>query len=352
VGVQFFFINLDINVKIKDFQTDTITNPNTFDKNLQTEVSVADGQVLALGGFVKTKVTESTFKTPLLGNIPVLGWLFKNKKRQVTKEYVFIFMAPTIVKPRTAPGTNLYTKLKLHQAQSDIEEAIDVRMSKDPIHNWFFNPGVSRDKGETYSHKILDYSNARYQPTSVDILNDPYYRVQPLIEEERKEREKVEAEKKTEPPPEVPPSGQMLKIRKAPATLIPEEQPTPLLPLEPPPPQEPEAPEEPTLPEVPQGPEATELPDLPKEPPLPEEPQVPSEPEILIPEEEIEEKLEGPQAPEALRQVRREKLRQLLSAKHTKPTQKTSSYLPKNKQQRRKQMRTFLQRNKRGAHYD
>ena len=184
---------MKVHVDITDFAQIAETSPNTFTKKLDTRVSVADGQVLALGGFVKTKIVENTFKTPLLGNIPLLGWLFKRKNRKVTKEYVFIFMSPTIVKPRTAPGTNLYTKLKLHQAQEDIEDAIDVKRGRDPIHNWFFNPD-----GETYAHKITDYANARYQPTSVDIINDPYYRTQPLIEEERKEKRERALQKKVE----------------------------------------------------------------------------------------------------------------------------------------------------------
>ena len=35
-----------------------------------------------LGGFVKTKVGEETSRTPVLGSIPILGWLFKYKKRK------------------------------------------------------------------------------------------------------------------------------------------------------------------------------------------------------------------------------------------------------------------------------
>jgi len=184
-------IALEIDVKIEEFTTFTEDRPNTETQTLHTKVSIADGQVLVLGGFVKTKVTEVRTRTPILGSIPILGWLFKSKARQVIKEYTFIFMSPTIVKPRQIPGTNLYTKLKLKQAENDIEDAIPVRKSNDPIHNWFFNA-----EGETYSHKIIDYANARYQPTSVDIINDPYYRTEPLIVEQRRlAQEKAEAEK-------------------------------------------------------------------------------------------------------------------------------------------------------------
>lgn len=161
-------INLKVNVDLSEFLTD---GANRTEKKLTTNVTVASGQVLVLGGFVKTKVTESSKKSPLLGDIPVLGWLAKHKSRSTTKSYIFLFVCPTIVKPRQSPGSNLYTKMKLHSATKDIEKSLETAIVKDPIHNWFFNPDQ-----ENYSHKVVDFSNARYQPTTVDIRYDPYYR--------------------------------------------------------------------------------------------------------------------------------------------------------------------------------
>jgi len=170
-------IRLNIKLNVNEF-TDTEGNTESV-RELITDVTVADGQVLVLGGFVQTKVTESKGKTPLLGDIPILGWFFKNKSKTIDKQFIFIFMAPTIIKPRQSPGMNLYTKMKLHQATNDIEDSIETRRTTDPIHNWFFNP----DK-ESYSHKIIDFANARYQPINVDIKNDPYYRAHVDKEEE------------------------------------------------------------------------------------------------------------------------------------------------------------------------
>lgn len=161
-------IRLDLNVQINEF-TDNSGN-NTENKALTTNVTVANGQVLVLGGFVKTKVTEAKNKTPLLGDIPVIGWLFKRQRRTVTKNYIFIFMSPTIIKPRSTPGMQLYTKMKMHDATDQIENAIETKRTIDPIHNWFFNP-----EQESYSHKVIDFANARYQPTTVDMVNDSYY---------------------------------------------------------------------------------------------------------------------------------------------------------------------------------
>ncbi|MFC1854489.1 secretin N-terminal domain-containing protein [Candidatus Dependentiae bacterium] len=168
-------INLDVKIDLSDFVDSEGKQRDT--KEVKTNVTVANGQVLVLGGFVKTKVTESGGKTPVLGNIPILGWLCKNKSRSLTKNYIFIFVCPTIIKPRTTPGASLYTKMKLHDATEYIEETVETKVVKDPIHNWFFNP----DK-ENYSHKVVDFANARYQPTTVDIRTDPYYRSEGQID--------------------------------------------------------------------------------------------------------------------------------------------------------------------------
>jgi len=179
-------IRFEVNVAISDFVG---TGGDTKSKNVTTNVTVADGQVLVLGGFVKTKVTEAMRKTPVLGDIPVLGWFFKYKKRVITKQYTFIFIAPTLIKPRKTPGMGLYTKMKLDKVTREIDEAVQVKRVTDPIHNVFFNP-----EGEDYSHKVVDFANARYQPTTVDIKNDPYYRAQ--TERAKKEKIKKELEEK------------------------------------------------------------------------------------------------------------------------------------------------------------
>lgn len=186
-------INLTISVILSEFSPDGTSltaNGNTSTNELDTQVTIASGQVLVLGGFIKTTVSESTYETPLLSQIPILGWLFKSKDRTVTKTYTFIFICPTIIKPRSTPGVELYTKLKLHQSTEEIKGAVDTGVSTDPIHNWFFNG----DK-EEYTHKVIDYANARYQPTTVDIRNDDYYRsTTDRAEKQHEDAARVEAQ--------------------------------------------------------------------------------------------------------------------------------------------------------------
>ncbi len=176
-------ITLDIEVNLDEF-----TNPDGTEKiqrKLITNVSVADGQVLALGGSVRTKISEATSKTPILGDIPGLGWLFKSKIKQINKQNLLVFLSPTIIKPRTEPGINTYSRMKLDLAKETSDAASPTYRTSDPIDNNYFNT-----ESHPWSHKVDDFSSARFQPSQVDIKNDPYYRTESEREKFKKKRAK------------------------------------------------------------------------------------------------------------------------------------------------------------------
>lgn len=162
-------IKMQIKVDITEF-LDT-EGTQTQSKVLETNATIGNGQVLVMGGFVKTKGSGTKGETPFLSKIPILGWLAKSEQRTLDKDYVFLFVCPTILKPRSTPGVNPYTRIKLHQATEEVGVTLSTADSNDPFEKWFFNP-----EKEEYSHKVTDFANARYQPTTVDLKNDPYYR--------------------------------------------------------------------------------------------------------------------------------------------------------------------------------
>lgn len=74
--------------------SDLITNK----RSVKTTVMVDDGKVLVLGGLIDDKLTEATQKVPLLGDIPLLGWLFRYTKTQKVKQDLMIFLHPRILR--------------------------------------------------------------------------------------------------------------------------------------------------------------------------------------------------------------------------------------------------------------
>lgn len=74
--------------------SDLITN----ERILQTKVLAADRSTVVLGGLIKDDVQDGSQKVPLLGDIPLLGRLFRNDATQVVKTNLLIFIRPTIIR--------------------------------------------------------------------------------------------------------------------------------------------------------------------------------------------------------------------------------------------------------------
>ncbi len=95
---------------------DLITNT----RSIKTNVIVDDGQMIVLGGLIDDQVQESVQKVPLLGDIPGLGWLFRNKTTTKIKQNLMVFLHPTII--RDASMSSRLTNSKYsHQRDRQLE---------------------------------------------------------------------------------------------------------------------------------------------------------------------------------------------------------------------------------------
>lgn len=70
----------------------------TTKRSIDTNVLVDDGQIIVLGGLINDKMTDDMEKVPGLGDIPVIGNLFKYKKRSHVKTNLMVFLRPTIIR--------------------------------------------------------------------------------------------------------------------------------------------------------------------------------------------------------------------------------------------------------------
>jgi general secretion pathway protein D len=67
-------------------------------RQLNTTVMVEDSQMIVLGGLIDERALESESKVPILGDIPILGHLFKSTSTQVEKKNLMVFIKPTIIR--------------------------------------------------------------------------------------------------------------------------------------------------------------------------------------------------------------------------------------------------------------
>ncbi len=94
-------LRLDIKtevVKLKDSSSSTASRtPTTLKRTADTSVIIRDNETVVIGGIIGHDETESDYKVPLLGDIPVLGWLFKTHSTTTEKTNMFIFVTPHII---------------------------------------------------------------------------------------------------------------------------------------------------------------------------------------------------------------------------------------------------------------
>ncbi|MBA3019002.1 MAG: type IV pilus secretin PilQ [Proteobacteria bacterium] len=69
----------------------------TTTKEAETKLLVSDGETIVIGGIIKETLNWSESKVPLLGDIPILGWLFKTKYRVTEKSELLIFITPRVI---------------------------------------------------------------------------------------------------------------------------------------------------------------------------------------------------------------------------------------------------------------
>lgn len=80
-----------------DFSRTVDGIPSILDNTASTTVLVPDGETAVIGGLLKVKTTKEKRKVPGLGNIPILGWIFKNSKKTKDNNELMIFITPKIL---------------------------------------------------------------------------------------------------------------------------------------------------------------------------------------------------------------------------------------------------------------
>ncbi len=95
-------VTLDVAPEISAISGETVPISETVDapvivkRSATTRAAIADGQTIVIGGLVEDQVTETVQKIPLLGDIPILGNLFRRKQREKSKTELLIFLTPHV----------------------------------------------------------------------------------------------------------------------------------------------------------------------------------------------------------------------------------------------------------------
>jgi len=100
----------------------------TLKRTAKTTVIIKDGHTIVIGGLIEKMIDDTTYKVPFLGDIPILGWLFRSNSRTGDKTNLFIFLTPHIIENPTE-AAEVYKEKK---EQIDTIKEGGIKMYKGP----------------------------------------------------------------------------------------------------------------------------------------------------------------------------------------------------------------------------
>ncbi len=153
-GVVNMVIQIDNNQFVNGGANDAVQDQKT----ISTIASIADGEVLVLGGIMGDTNSSATSGVPFLSKIPVFGWLFKNKQNKQAKNIFVVFICPKILDNiNSQADVQEYTRNKIEEAQDYLrlmDEAEAIDSDQDPIDRAFFG-AVERRSDDLTTDRLL-----------------------------------------------------------------------------------------------------------------------------------------------------------------------------------------------------
>ena len=90
-------VRLNIGLEVSALESTTDFRPTTLKRTINTTVVVGDKNTIVIGGLIEDSGGVTEEKVPLLGDIPILGWLFKVQKSSSRKNNLYFFLTPHVV---------------------------------------------------------------------------------------------------------------------------------------------------------------------------------------------------------------------------------------------------------------
>lgn len=181
------YMRLEVELEVNDLAgSDPQLGPKWSKRKVKSPIVVKDQQPVVIGGLISDKYTISETKVPLLGDIPIIGYLFKQTKKEKVKTNLLIFLTPYIVKDQT--DLQRIFEQKMHERREFIESYSTFQAME-------FEPNIDyrRKRG------LLEDINKAVGQADEDAR---------LYEESLKNRKRLEPGAIEMPPPQGPPPPQ------------------------------------------------------------------------------------------------------------------------------------------------
>ena len=96
------FIRMTISEQTEEIaSTDPVLGPTTSKRSAKTTVVAKDQETVVIGGIMQERTLESVAKVPILGDVPLLGHLFRQTNKRKTKTNLLLFLTPHIIRDQS-----------------------------------------------------------------------------------------------------------------------------------------------------------------------------------------------------------------------------------------------------------
>lgn len=152
-------IRLEVDQSVNDVGVNVPVGPNQnppeiLTKSAKTSVVAKDQQTVVIGGLISQKNVTTEQKIPILGDIPIIGWLFKTWKKEVKKSNLMLALTPYIIR-----NDEDNQKIFLRK-QAERQEFIDLYYG---LPAFKYEPYLDYDKKVGPTRKLFEFVNAEYK---------------------------------------------------------------------------------------------------------------------------------------------------------------------------------------------
>jgi general secretion pathway protein D len=96
-GIVTLVINQDVSAPVAPSASSAIQSPSFSNRSVSTQITLQDGDTIAIGGAIQEIHTDSSAGVPLLHKIPLLGPIFGSKNLTTQRTELIIFMTPRVI---------------------------------------------------------------------------------------------------------------------------------------------------------------------------------------------------------------------------------------------------------------
>jgi general secretion pathway protein D len=152
------YVRLVITEQIEEIASqDPVLGPTTSKRTAKTTVVAKDQETVVIGGIMQDRLVESVSKVPLLGDVPVLGHLFRSQTRRKVKTNLLLFLTPYII--RDSSDFRRIFERKMKERQQFVEQFYGASTSYDVAIDFARKPGPVARMGQLLNKELQKVEN-------------------------------------------------------------------------------------------------------------------------------------------------------------------------------------------------